>query len=155
MTTLLSKLSLLPLATALLGLTVSGCDQHDPGAPTDREARVVMELDGELVAAWEVVDPQQVERDLSALAQATPTPDSCEGGVELDLVLEQDGAAQASFEGCAEAEGSASLEPASDLTATPDVQGNFWCTSCESTGQCFACCKCDGGSTSSCSLQCW
>lgn len=31
---------------------------------------------------------------------------------------------------------------------------SFWCNSCENTGDCFACCKCDGGTARQCADEC-
>lgn len=154
MTNLFSKLTMSTLA-ALLGLAATGCDQHDADAPTDRDAQVLMQLDGKLVQTWEVAEPGQMQADLIVWGVVAPSPDACEDGeVELDLVLEQDGEALASFEGCAAAE-PVDAQSIDGLTAKPDTQGTFWCNNCAQTNDCYACCKCDGGSTAACSHSCF
>lgn len=153
MTNHFSTLTATTLA-ALLGLVALGCDQPDTDAPTDRGARVVLELDGELVQTWDVAEPGQMRDDLATWVAVAPVADTCEDGeVELDLVLEQDGAALASFEGCAPAE-AAGHDPSGALTARPDPQANVWCDQCELTNDCFACCKCATGKTAYCASVC-
>jgi hypothetical protein len=151
MTTFLSKLSMLFTALLLL-VAAPGCDQDEPGEPSDRGARVVMELDGELVQTWDVAAPEELQADLTTWVASTP--DACEDGdAELDLVLEVDGEELASFAGCAPADGS-DAQPSDVLTASPDPQGNFWCTNCAIAGDCLPCCKCAGHGTGYCANIC-
>ena len=149
-------LSTLTIMTALLlGLAAPGCDQEQPREPGDRSAQLLMELDGAVVETFDVAEPEQLQADLTAWAEGAPGPVCEPDEVALDLVLEQDGETMAVFEDCAAADGSQSPLASDSLTTTPDAQNNFFCTSCQNTGQCFACCKCDGGSTNDCTLLCW
>jgi hypothetical protein len=153
MTKFFSKLTL-STVTLVLGLAASGCDQNDTDEPTDRTAQVVMQLDGKLVRTWNVAEPAEMQADLIVMGALAPSSDSCEAGeVELDLVLEQDGEALASFEGCAaaEADDDQSIDA---LTAEPDAQGTFYCNVCAQSGDCYACCRCDGGSATICAHNC-
>lgn len=153
MKTLFSTLTTSTLA-ALVGLAALGCDQPDTDEPTDRGARVVMELDGALVRTWTVDAPDEMRADLATWEAVAPTADTCEDGeVELAVVLEHDGEALASFEGCAPA--AAADHAASDaLTASPDPQATVWCDQCDLTNDCFACCKCATGKTAYCASVC-
>ena len=152
MTNLFSKLTLSTF-TLVLGLAATGCDQNGTDAPTDRAAQVVMELDGEPVRTWDVADVAEVHADLVIMGALAPNSDSCEAGeVELDLVLEQDGNAVASFEGCAAPElGDPSIDA---LTAQSDAQGTFYCNMCAQSGDCYACCRCAGGIATVCAHDC-
>ncbi len=155
MKTPFSKLSALTLTLAL-GLAAAGCDHGDTHEPTDRSARVVMELDGEHVRTWEVAEPLEVQADLVVWEQVAPTPDSCEDDeVPFALVLEQGGDALLEHEGCAPAEGVGASTAADALTAAPDVQANFWCDSCALTDDCFDCCRCAGGKAVQCAIACY
>ncbi|MEM9462139.1 MAG: hypothetical protein AAGF11_48740 [Myxococcota bacterium] len=150
-------LSTLTIMTSLvLSLAAPGCDQQQPNERSDRSAQLVMELDGQVVETFDVAQPQQLQTDLTAWAEGAPGPVCESGDVELDLVLEQDGETLAVYEDCAAADGSHSPLASDSLTTTPDAQNNpFFCASCQSTGQCFPCCKCDGGTTGECTLLCW
>lgn len=51
----------------------------------------------------------------------------------------------------------ATLLVAAALASAPaKVQADVWCNSCDASGgtDCFACCKCDGGTTSACIRAC-
>jgi len=152
MTKLFSKLTP-STVTLVLGLAAAGCDQSDTSEPTDRTAQVVMELDGKPVRTWDVADVAEVQADLIVMGALAPSSDSCEAGeVELDLVLEQDGDAVASFEGCGSAElGDQAIDT---LTAQSDAQGTFFCNVCAQSGDCYACCRCDGGDATICAHNC-
>lgn len=141
----LSRSALLSLG---LGLGL-GCDVAEPDSPDDRAAMLVVELDGKVIEEVDLSDDLETQQDLIAEADSAPAP-TCENDLAaLDLVLELDGERAASLRACV-----AGPAGPDDLVARPDVQAVDWTAICEATGDCFACCKCGGGTNAQCAMEC-
>jgi len=134
------------------GLGVSACDTSEPDSPTDRNAMFLLQVDGEIVEENDISDAVVVQTDFIELAESTPARVCGDGIAAIDLVLEIDGEEAASVHSCMD---SAAPMPGADaIGAEPDVQGSFWTQFCEETGDCFACCRCDGFGAVYCSIAC-
>lgn len=124
--------SLLALLLPALGL---GCDTEPDRA--DRDAVFVLEVNGEVIDEGDISNAPAVQQGLLDLAAEQPPP--CESGASFDLVLEIEGEEEVSVKGCGD----------------PEAAFSPWCEICNyGPSDCFACCKCEGGTTYDCSVAC-
>ncbi|MEM9459150.1 MAG: hypothetical protein AAGF11_33535 [Myxococcota bacterium] len=144
------------LFTSLFALSATvgalGCDVSEPDSPVERDAVLVLEIDGESVEVVDVAEPEAVEEHLLDLAAEHPAPVCGADEQPMDLVLEIDGDPAASVHQCAQ--GSSPAVGPDAFTAEPDAQGSFWCVYCDQTLDCFGCCMCNIGNVGACAAAC-
>lgn len=131
-----------------LALGLAGCDTEDPADPAERTARVLVEVDGTQVEQTDISEDPQLAAELVLEAEESEATTCYDDEVELGFVLEVDGEPAAAWSECADG----STHGIDSLAAEPDAQAEIpACSECAATNDCFACCRCWGGSV----FECW